>query len=202
MIEGPPFAKELADIRDKFRTVSFNTILRNQKLLNIKRKVSFRFIPPSTPSIDYASVTQRAPQLQASLPFVKQNNSAVSTIPITMGVFRNKAGQRVDTPLSYSHQDFINLKNRKMCNSFHLLGKCSFLEYSRDCTHEHGSTLSPSELRALCAVARYSPCHSGLGCSDPNCLYGHQCPRESCNGASCRLKFPLELHNIDKKILG
>lgn len=53
LLEGPPFARELAYIKDKFRTVSFESVFRKEKLANIKRRVSFRTTPPGTPSPDY-----------------------------------------------------------------------------------------------------------------------------------------------------
>ncbi|KAL2874840.1 hypothetical protein SGCOL_009959 [Colletotrichum sp. CLE4] len=39
LLEGPPFAQELAEMKDQFRVASFNRVFRRHKLLNnIKRK--------------------------------------------------------------------------------------------------------------------------------------------------------------------
>ncbi|KAJ0309515.1 hypothetical protein COL516b_002760 [Colletotrichum fioriniae] len=62
LLEGPPFAQELAEIKDQFRVASFKRVFRRQKLFNnIKRKVSYNITPPSTPSPNYASAAARAP---------------------------------------------------------------------------------------------------------------------------------------------
>ncbi|KZL77892.1 CCCH zinc finger DNA binding protein, partial [Colletotrichum tofieldiae] len=201
LIEGPPFAIELAEIRDRFRVASLDRVFRRQKLVNFKRKVSDYITPPPTPLTDYASAAAR-PVLSSPGRSSSRHYGPVSSMTIPLrDVNRNKAGQRVDPPLSYAQQDFIVMKNRKMCNSFHLTGRCPYREAWGKCSHEHGQSPSLKELQALRAVARQSYCHSGLACSDPSCVFGHQCPREDCNGASCRHKFPLELHNIDKKIV-
>ncbi|KZL72545.1 ccch zinc finger dna binding protein [Colletotrichum incanum] len=201
LIEGPPFAKELAEIRDRFRIASFDKVFRRQKLINFKRKVSDYITPPPTPSPDYASAAAKPAFLSSGRSSSRSHSSASPMAFPLREVYRNKAGQRVDPPLSYAQQDFIMMKSRKMCNSFHLTGRCPYREAWGKCSHEHGQSPSPKELQALRAVARQSFCHSGLACRDPNCVFGHQCPREDCNGASCRHRFPLELHNIDKKIV-
>ncbi|KAK1978457.1 hypothetical protein LZ30DRAFT_728836 [Colletotrichum cereale] len=173
LLEGPPFAKELAEIRDRFRVATFERVFRRKKLINFKRKVSDYITPPPTPSPDYASAAAK-PVLSSwgqssSQP---QRSTTVLTLPIRE-VYRNRAGQRVDPPISCSQQDFIIMKNKKMCNNFHLTGRCYHKEMSGRCSHEHGPSPSPRELQALRAVARQSYCHSGLDCSDPNCLFGH-----------------------------
>ena len=104
LLEGPPFAHELADIKDRFRTVSFDNLFRSQKLGNIKRRVSFHPTPPDTPSANYAMAVARAPS--AVVPAsATQQSLAVSRRPVTPGVLRNRLGQRVDSPLSYSQQE-------------------------------------------------------------------------------------------------
>ncbi|KAG4276048.1 hypothetical protein FPRO04_14292 [Fusarium proliferatum] len=68
LIEGPPWAQELADFKDKFHTVLFDTVFRSQKLPNIKRRVSFRTTPPTSPSANYANAASRAPSTPAPVP--------------------------------------------------------------------------------------------------------------------------------------
>ncbi|KXH33061.1 CCCH zinc finger DNA binding protein [Colletotrichum simmondsii] len=123
LLEGPPFAQELAEIKDQFRVASFNRVFRRQKLFNnIKRKVSYNITPPSTPSPNYASAAARAPSvLTRDLP-VRQQPTVDSRTSSLGQVLRNKAGQRIDPPLDFTHQEFILMKNRKLCNSLHLLG--------------------------------------------------------------------------------
>ncbi|WDK21143.1 hypothetical protein CGRA01v4_12432 [Colletotrichum graminicola] len=201
LIEGPPFAKELSGISDRFRVASFDKVFRRKKLINIKRKVPDHTTPPPTPSSDYASAAAK-PVLSSSAQISSQPHRSMSVLALPIrGVYRNKAGQRVDPRVSYSQHDFFIMQQKRMCNSFHLTGRCPYKETLGRCSYEHGQSPSPKELEALRAVARQSYCPSGLNCNDPNCLLGHQCPRDDCNGTSCRCKFPLHLHNIDKKIV-
>ncbi|KAK1969301.1 hypothetical protein LY78DRAFT_690661 [Colletotrichum sublineola] len=114
LIEGPPFATELAEIRDRFHVASFDKVFRRKKLVNIKRKVPDSITPPPTPSPDYASAAAAKPVFLS----VEQNSSqpqrstSVLTLP-TRGVYRNKAGQRVDPPVNCSLQDIHNMKQKK-----------------------------------------------------------------------------------------
>ncbi|KAL6863275.1 hypothetical protein ACO1O0_003522 [Amphichorda felina] len=121
LLEGPPSAQELAKIRDRFETLSFDNIFRTQKLPDTKRRVSFLMTPPRTPPVDYAAAVSKAPGAGPSV----QSNALVH-IPREAPsgkVLRNAQGQRVDSPLSYSQSDYVNIKPRKLCNSFHLLGR-------------------------------------------------------------------------------
>lgn len=198
LLEGPPFARELAVIKDKFRVASFANVFRHQKLFNNKRRISFHITPPATPSVDYASVAGKAPSTSAPPPTTQLSPSRV---PVSTQVLRNRMGQRVDAPLKYSFDDFMSLKARKLCNSFHLLGKCSsraFENYGK-CQHDHDGTLNRSEMEALRAVARQSPCQRGLECNDPDCPFGHRCTRINCAMGDCR--FSRAMNNVDTKIV-
>ncbi|UQC90156.1 CCCH zinc finger DNA binding protein [Colletotrichum lupini] len=115
LLEGPPFAQELAEIKDQFRVAIFNRVFRRQKLFNnIKRKVSYNITPPLTPSPNYASAAARAPSVLAGDLPVRQQAMVNSRMPPLGQVLRNKAGQRIDPPLDFTHQDFILMKNRKL----------------------------------------------------------------------------------------
>ncbi len=195
LLEGPPVARELADIVDKFRTVSFDNVFRSQKLVNNKRRVSFHTTPPTTPKADYASAAAKVPAAPAPSSAAQRGSTAPS-MPVPSEVFRNGLGQRVDPPLQYSNWDFQDLKGRKLCNSFHLLGKC----YYKKCQRDHKEKLSPKQMVALRAVARQSHCLSGLSCSDPDCYYGHRCTRDNCDVSTCR--FSSAMHGVDKNIVG
>lgn len=198
LLEGPPFAHELADIKDRFSIVSFDNVFRSQKLVNIKRRVSFHLTPPGTPSADYATAAARAPStpIPAS---ATQQGSAVSRRPVMAEILQNRLGQRVDSLLSYSQQDFLSLKSRKLCNSFHLLRRCPYLDNYGNCQHEHGERLNDRQMVALRAVARQSPCPSGLYCSDPDCLFGHRCTRDNCLRTNCR--FSPDMHDVNTNVV-
>lgn len=194
LLEGPPFAQEVADIKDKFRTASLHSVFRNQKLPTLKRRVSFC---AATPSVRYATAAVKALPPTHRRANSSQSSAASRTTPNE--VLRNGSGQRVDSILPYLHQDLLSLKNRKLCNTFYITGKCSFLDTYGNCQHGHGETISPRELVALRELARRTACQEGIYCGDPDCLAGHRCPwekRGKCEaGRGCR--FPQEMHNVD-----
>lgn len=205
LIEGPPFAQELAAIKDKFRTVSLESVFRNQKLVNAKRKVSFGVTPPATPAnaTAYALVAAQAHFINTSLPAAttaqKSPAPSAKAVQSTPPVYRNKQNERVDAPLRYSQEEFMNLKGRKLCNNYHLLGKCGAFDSFRECHHEHGKPLSESQKAALRALARQAPCQAGLDCDDPRCIWGHRCLRMNCIREICW--FSPEMHNVDTKVV-
>jgi hypothetical protein len=195
LLEGPPFVRELAEIKDKFRTASFEKVFRCQKLVNPKYRAPSSLTPPHTPPANYATAAGMVPSISVSASTAvsaAQRGPAVFKHPATTGVLQNKAGQRVDSVLDYSQQDVASLKQRKLCNSFHILGKC---RYNEHCTHDHDGNLSNKELVALCALARQSPCQTGLFCEKPECLSGHRCTRSNCLREGCW--FSSEMHDVD-----
>jgi hypothetical protein len=109
---------------------------------------------------------------------------------------RNSKGERVDPQLHLrcSQQDVMDIRPKKLCNNYHLLGHCS---YGNACSHRHGPELKPNELDALRSIARLTPCGNGLRCKDESCVYGHKCQRRFCVITQCR--FPPEMHNVDMK---
>ncbi|KFA49116.1 hypothetical protein S40293_07112 [Stachybotrys chartarum IBT 40293] len=199
LIEGPPFAYELVRIKDKFRTASFKDVFRSGKLLNSKRRVSFPANPSTIPSGGYASAVAKV-SLPSVPPPATQKGSTTSRAVIPTQLLRNNLGQRVDAPLTYSQKDFISLKNRRLCNHFHILGKCPYFDEYGNCHHVHGERLSLGQAAALRAVARQSPCHLRLNCSDPDCLSGHRCTRDNCVPGNC--KFHPTMHHINTEIVG
>ncbi|KAF7534645.1 hypothetical protein G7054_g6045 [Neopestalotiopsis clavispora] len=200
LLEGPPFAKELADIRHRFRTASLGGVFRNQKLPTLKRRVSFRITPPPTPSVQYATAAARTPNTS------NQTADSSQSLPASRNasneVLRNSSGQRLDSTLSFTQQHFLKLKNLKLCNIFYITGKCSFLENYGNCQYKHNASISSEELVALREVARYAACQKGIYCGDPECVAGHRCPwekRGKCeNRKACR--FPQDMHNVDTKV--
>ncbi|PGH34035.1 hypothetical protein GX50_03182 [[Emmonsia] crescens] len=217
MLEGPPFERELAELKDKYRTTSFPTLFRATKLPPIRR-VSFSATPMYEPSptksppsyASAASFSSSPPGYNGSRPSTPaptektpgspsgangstwfSGNGAVSH---EIAVLKNKHGQRVDSPIKPSSSIVQSLKSRKLCNPYHLLGTCHFLA----CKHEHGERLSEKMMEALRYVARLAPCPSGLECEDENCYSGHRCPNNPCHRPNCH--FPKEMHAVDTKI--
>ncbi|KAL7909638.1 hypothetical protein GGI35DRAFT_389559 [Trichoderma velutinum] len=203
LLAGPPFAYELAAIKDKFQNVTFDNIFRGQKLPNeANRRTSFHITPPGTPMPSNAPLSFAAAAKVPSSPA----HSAPAQLycpepkPSPNGVIlRNRLGQRVDSRLSYSQADFSSLKDRKLCNNFHLLGKCYYLDKYGKCHHIHGEKLTAQQLEALRGIARQSPCLNGLSCSQTDCVAGHRCPREPCHLENCW--FPKEMHGVDSQVI-
>ncbi|SPO00805.1 related to CCCH zinc finger DNA binding protein [Cephalotrichum gorgonifer] len=196
LLEGPPFAQELGEIKHRFRTATFDDVFRSQKIPTLKRRVSWRATtPPATPSMDYATVASK-PAAATSPTTGPSAAAAPSPATAMWKVQRNRLSQRVDTELRYSVPDFQDVKARRLCNRYHLTGKCP---YQKGCYHEHGERLAPKLREALLAVARLTPCVSGLQCDDPNCTSGHRCPWSSCPGDECR--FPREMHEVDTRVV-
>ncbi|UKZ51990.1 hypothetical protein TrVGV298_005757 [Trichoderma virens] len=203
LMAGPPFAYELAAIKDKFQNVAFDNIFRGQKLPNeTNRRTSFHITPPGTPMPSNAPLSFAAAAKAPSSPA----HSAPAQLycsepkPSPNGVIlRNRLGQRVDSRLSYSQSDFSSLKDRKLCNNFHLLGKCYYLDKYGKCHHIHGEKLTAQQLEALRGIARQSPCLNGLSCSQTDCVAGHRCPREPCHLENCW--FPKEMHGVDSQVI-
>jgi hypothetical protein len=198
LLAGPPFARELAEIKDRFRAVSFEKVFRSQKLQSPKNRAPSTMTPPRTPPVNYA--TAAGMDSSMSVPASKsvpatQQSTVVSKYPAMTLVLYNKAGQRVDEPVIYHQQDFASLMRRKLCNSFLLLGKCRYLDDYGRCVHDHDAKLSAVELKALRAVARQSPCSRKLSCEEPECLAGHRCTRKNCVRGDCM--FSSEMHDVD-----
>ncbi|KAG9250049.1 uncharacterized protein F5Z01DRAFT_640630 [Emericellopsis atlantica] len=188
LLKGPPFVHELANIKDRFHvpTTSFEHIFRDERLPDIKRRVSFRITPPTTPSANYASTVAKPPP--TTLP---------SSVPVSKGIIRNRQGQRIDPSSRFTQQELGPIIQRKLCNVFHLLGACPYLQKYGDCGHTHGAPLSKREQDILREIARQSPCKNRLECNDVDCILGHQCPR-NCTSPYCR--FDKSMHNVDVKI--
>lgn len=198
LVRGPPFASEMKELAESFVSTSFEEVFMSAKL-RTARKVSpcstnTVITPPRTPTPNYASAAKAAPLLQPSPTVVP---AAMGPTKPGLSICVNARGQRVDRHVRYSSRDNVDeLKGRKLCNRFHLVGSCT---YGDDCTHKHGPSLSPRELIDLTHIARLSICPNGLFCREVNCTCGHRCPRENCSGYGCR--FPDSMHGVDTNIV-
>jgi hypothetical protein len=179
------------ELAEHFETASFEAVFRPVKLPPAKR-VSFSdsraaaITPPRSPNQDYASAAKASPELSPPSP---DSNAPTKQRQICV----NARGQRVDRPLQTSPWPRVyKLKDRKMCNQFHLLGSC---DYGDDCLYDHESLLSAQEKTDLTYIARLSVCQNGPFCRDADCLCGHCCQRAKCSGSAC--KFPDGMHGID-----
>lgn len=189
MLVGPPLAKELAELAGKLSVMSTPNIFRSTKIPT--RRVSFSHTPPSTPTLDYASVAATRPaEISPML------STAGSTRQSVGRVFRNGNGQRVDVPLRVSASDVTNIKAKKLCNSYHIAGSCKH----EKCLHEHGTRLSGKPLEALRHIARMCPCSFGLDCDYEDCIMGHRCTKDP-GGLGAKCWFPSVMHGVDMRIV-
>lgn len=196
MLEGPKFARELANIKDRFRTISFDNVFRDQKLPDIQRRGLSHVTTPTTTSVNYASALTQGRDISTTVsPLAVQQELNVSQPVPSRAVWQNRRGERIDPSHQFKLQDLARLAHRKLCNNFHLLGKCHFFDKYGECSHKHGEALSSIQTEMLRVIARKSPCLRGLSCDDPLCILGHQCTRNDCVPSNCR--FRSDMHNVD-----
>ena len=202
LLEGPNFEKGYSDLVRRIRTHRFNSVFRTEKLEVVSRKVSFSSTSPKSPVsvIGPPAPALKRPETPSYASTVVAGSSSgfrvlsiVSPPAVSQnGVLRNTHGQRIDPPLKYSSTLVSELKPRKLCNRFHILGECPY----EPCNHKHGAKLGGDQLNALRRIARQTPCTQGSECDDEKCLLGHSCPATPCTwGQEC--KFPREMHGID-----
>ena len=205
LLEGARFEKAFADLERRLRTRRFDDVFRKEKLEPVSQKGSFSRAPPRSPGL---ALRTPLPAVEQSCPAPKEPGATIVAggssgfrvssvasplIPLNNAVLRNANGQRIDSPLRYSPTLVSDLKPRKLCNRFYLLGDCSY----DPCQHTHSAKLKPEQLNALRHIARLTLCSWGSECEDESCLSGHSCPWNPCLwGRDC--KFPKELHNVDK----
>jgi hypothetical protein len=231
LIEGVPFERELASIKASYRVTQFQDLFRSSKIVVSPTpvKAPARSLPAQTsltsPHQGVSSLTRTSTNtttsssstpasfsswasLTASNPsagdFAPAAAKPASPAPRAAPVIeQNRHGERVDR-LSFKSipkEELIRVKKMKLCNLHYLLGECP----NTNCYHDHNHKLAKNEKLVLQAVARMTPCHFGLACEDPTCIYGHRCPQSEVGkkdcfwGSSCR--FEVAQHGIDTTVV-
>ena len=191
LVEGPRFEAELLALVDKFHTTSFPDVFRDKKIP--PRRVSFSTTPPKSvsPKSSWAQ-TVKTPPAGPEQEVVRATTPPARPVD---PVGRNRQGQRVDRPIKASQLLVTQLKAKKLCNQYYLMGICGY----SNCNHNHDEKLNSAHLAALRLVARLTPCAHGLECDDDYCFAGHRCPRERCNLVDCW--YSREMHNVDTRIV-
>ncbi|KAI4759512.1 hypothetical protein E4T52_08346 [Aureobasidium sp. EXF-3400] len=88
------------------------------------------------------------------------------------------------------------VKHKKVCNNYHLNGKCEAGKY---CDYDHGERLSPGEQLVLKQRARNRSCPDRGECRDFDCTNGHVCPYgKDCYNDNCWFQ---DVHDVDTKIM-
>lgn len=191
LLEGPSFAPELAKLRDKFSVAHFPALFRDTKLPSRRTSLSTTPPPLSTQAPSYAST------VSSTLPLPAAQSDALAT-PMASHrdypVLQNSHGHRLDALLS-PHPHIVQvMRYQKMCNLYHILGKCPL----RECKFDHGLRLNDAGIEARRLLGREKPCKEGLECNKRSCLRGHQCPDAACVRIGIDCQFPREMHNVDR----
>ena len=193
LVEGPPFAGEMATLVEKFHSTSFPTVFRDTKIPT--RRVSFSTTPPKSISPkppSWAATVQSKPAQANNLPARQTTQTPPS---VSVPIPRNSKSQRVDPPIKASQTMVAIMKQKKLCNNWYLTAYCPY----NDCKHGHNEKLNEKQIAALRLVARCAPCSQGLDCDDEDCFSGHRCPRDHCiRGIECR--FPADMHDVDNRV--
>lgn len=159
--------------------------------------------PPVSPASYPPPATQAAPASSsyASVGAVDGTKEISITptkpLPAPKYILLNSYDQRVDEHLPRvdgssmtALHDRIN--RQKLCNNYHLLGKCP---NGTDCQYQHGEPLSPRLLLALRHKVRGLTCPRGSDCRDFDCQLRHICPKNfDCENYECRWG---DMHEID-----
>lgn len=232
LVESIPLNETADTLRATYRVAKFPGLFRDSKLApSIRGPATWKTVaaaPPPPPVSTKPPAANSSPRnyvaslartstnttpssgnarTQSSLSLNEANDFQVVTSNKQLSkektVERNKYGQRVDR-LDFKNiprEEMARIKKMKLCNFHFLLGECP----NNNCYHDHTHKLTKNERVILEAIARTTPCHYGLECDDPDCIYGHRCPqsepgRKDCYwGSSCR--FDTAAHGIDTNIV-
>ncbi|KAI5273960.1 hypothetical protein E4T47_02870 [Aureobasidium subglaciale] len=148
----------------------------------------------SNPSGDssWATVGKNAP---------KTINIAAKKAPARKFILLNAYDERLDSVLPKADQAATTrsterVRTKKVCNSYHLNGKCEAGKY---CGYDHGERLSPGEQLVLKHRARTRSCPDRGDCRDFDCTNGHVCPYgKDCYNDNCWFQ---EVHDVDTKVM-
>lgn len=161
--------------------------------------------PSSGVPVRPASVTQQSSGTYATVGGIESGITQFSIAPVKAqaakkAVLLNANDQRLDEKLPKPDASSVfNLNRRiresKVCNSFHLLGRCP---NDKHCPYAHGDRLNPKEQLALRTKARERSCPMRSDCRDIDCFFGHQCPRDdNCTFGDCYFD---DLHDLDPHV--
>ncbi|KAI5202680.1 hypothetical protein E4T38_05446 [Aureobasidium subglaciale] len=148
----------------------------------------------SNPSGDssWATVGKNAP---------KTINIAAKKAPARKFILLNAYDERLDSILPKADQAATTrfterVRTKKVCNNYHLNGKCKAGKY---CDYDHGERLSPGEQLVLKHRARTRSCPDRGDCRDFDCTDGHVCPYgKDCYNDNCWFQ---EVHDVDTKVV-
>lgn len=144
--------------------------------------------PNPSDNSSWASVGKGAP---------KTINIAAKKAPARRFILLNANDERIDSVLpradaAATARLLERVRHKKVCNNYHLNGKCEAGKY---CDYDHGERLSPGEQLALKQRARQRCCPERGYCRDFDCTNGHVCPYgKDCYNDNCWFQ---DVHDID-----
>lgn len=191
LVEGPPFAKELVDLKDQFLITRFSEIFRSTKLRSRPSSLATTSPPTPTPSALSYAATIGTP---VNATPIRASTTGAAPALRSYPVLKNSRGQRLDAVLSAVPSLVYAQRDKKLCNQYHILGECSYIS----CTFVHGRRLDENGIKARRLLARSNPCLAGLQCRDEKCLAGHECPDRACAKIGNGCRFPREMHGVDR----
>ncbi|OAG42448.1 hypothetical protein AYO21_03324 [Fonsecaea monophora] len=214
LLEGIPFEKEIATLRDNFKTTKFDNVFRITKLavtggiakgplqavtatLPALSRVESNGTngstsSSSTPALTWASLTaqpsapvSKAPSTtRTSTPTSMKSPDTVVAKPVAKTIERNRHGQRIDKVDSSIPNHEIQRIKKLKLCNIFYLQGASYCT-TNNCSHSHTYPLSKGERNVLREVARMTPCYYKLDCADPECIYGHRCPQNKPDDSGC-----------------
>ncbi|KAI4737518.1 hypothetical protein E4T50_11985 [Aureobasidium sp. EXF-12298] len=146
--------------------------------------------PNPSDSSSWANVGKGAP---------KTINIAAKKTPARKYIVLNANDERIDPPLpradpAATTRLLERVRHKKVCNNYHLNGKCDAGKY---CDYDHGERLSPGEQLVLKQRARQRCCPERGYCRDFDCTNGHVCPYgKDCYNDNCWFQ---DVHDVDTK---
>jgi hypothetical protein len=144
--------------------------------------------PNPSDSSSWANVGKGAP---------KTINIAAKKTPARKYIVLNANDERIDPPLpradpAATTRLLERVRHKKVCNNYHLNGKCDAGKY---CDYDHGERLSPGEQLVLKQRARQRCCPERGYCRDFDCTNGHVCPYgKDCYNDNCWFQ---DVHDVD-----
>lgn len=226
LLEGVPFEKELDSMKASYRVTQFPEIFRTSRITStpiapirapLKTHIAMLSPHPASATLtrtstntSTSSATPTSASSWASVTALNPGDVPLQPVkpaspapPGTSAVERNRHGQRIDRMESkpIPKDDLYRVKKMKLCNLHYLLGNCP----NTNCYHDHDHKLTKDDKEVLRSVARMTPCHFGMTCDDPKCIYGHRCPqsesgKKECHwGSNCR--FEPSQHGIDLTVV-
>ena len=166
-----------------FRKANFVSVFRSTSLPDDNRRKSI----PTPRSADFSQASTVGDAHSAS-------PSPASPGPGTRVILLNKKDQRIDSilpqPPVAAWKVYEHVSKRKLCNDFHLLGRCNVVR----CIYDHGPVAKDTAL-VIRHQLRKRACTRGSTCRSFDCYYGHVCPRAECVGVNkCKFK---KMHALD-----